>query len=52
MLATGHIKETNTKIAFDKKALPLIRNSPEITQSVASFIENTKHQFFPSVQFY
>jgi len=43
MLETGHIKETNTKIAFDKKALPLIRNSPEITQSVASFIENTKH---------
>ncbi len=43
MLETGHIKETNTKIAFDKKALSLIRNSPEITQSVASFIENTKH---------
>ena len=43
MLETGYLRETQTKIAFDKKALPLIRNSPVITQSVATFIENNEY---------
>jgi hypothetical protein len=43
MLETGYLRETQTKIAFDKKALPLIRNSPVITQSVATFIENPRY---------
>jgi len=43
MLETGYIKETNTKIAFDKQAQPLLRNSPEITQAVATFMENTRY---------
>jgi len=39
MLETGYLKESRTKIAYNKKVLPVLQNSPKLQSIIAHFIE-------------